>query len=80
MAVLMLFFARILHEKYGSILGDKNLYSGWQWNSMAVVCIIIWLLLPEYYMNSMVLIVFYDSKSTNLYYVLLLWVMAFIQS
>jgi len=47
---------------------------------MAVVCIIIWLLLPEYYMNSMVLIVFYDSKSTNLYYVLLLWVMAFIQS
>ena len=35
-------------------------------NSMAV-CIIIWLFLHEYYMNSMV--VFYDSNYTKLYYV-----------
>ncbi len=59
-------------------VGDKNEYNRWQRNSMAV-CIIIWLFLYEYYMNSMVVVVFYDSNYTKLYYVLL-WAMAFIQS
>jgi len=35
------------------------------------VFIIIWLFLHEYYMNSMVVVVFYDSNYTKLYYVLL---------
>ncbi len=44
--------------KMAQWVGYNNEYSRWQQNSMAV-CIIKWLFLHEYYMNSMVVVVFY---------------------